>query len=119
MGDSTWISVSYLNIVVHNYVAAIVFSPEELSVVGDDLGKVTNLSKQGKMLSKISEWLDYCAPIGEVLFAPSKENSGVWLAKVGNGVSTVSTSQRVGFRTNDQIDETRLNEALGEHLTKV
>ena len=35
------------------------------------------------MLSKLSEWLDYCVRIGEVLFAPSKENGGVWLAKRG------------------------------------
>ena len=84
LGDDTWLSASYLNVLLHNAMSAILFSPEEWFVLGAELGKLNCLAREGKKLIKLRNWEDHCLPVGEVLFASSKEAGAVWVAKKGN-----------------------------------
>ena len=81
LGKYTRISVSYLNVVVHNPQTAITFSPEEWYLIGQDLNKIKKLAKD-KKLAKLKNKLDYSVVAGEAIFAPSAK-PGVWIGKGG------------------------------------
>ena len=83
LSDDTWLSVGYLNIVLHNGHSAILLSTEEWFILEDHLGKLGQLAKDGKKLSKLRNWQDYCLMVGEVVFAPSNRSGGVWIARKG------------------------------------
>lgn len=84
LGQSMWLSASYLNILLHSPKGIISFSPEEWFFLAARLLSVTHIAKTGRSLAGLRNWQDHTVHVGEIVFAPCKQSGSVWVAKRGH-----------------------------------
>ena len=86
LGQDSWLSVGYLNIMLHTSTSVLSISSAEWFLLESELPGISRLAKHGRPLASLRNWKEHCVTMGHLVFAPSKTAKHVWVGKHGNQI---------------------------------